>query len=49
VHLFVLGPPAARRNRNPSRALAVDLRVVNEVATDLGRPDLLVTPAALPA
>ncbi|WP_213450981.1 hypothetical protein [Rhizomonospora bruguierae] len=47
VHYFVLGR-SARRARPPGRGLADDVRVVNGVAADLGRTDLLVDPAAQP-
>ncbi|HYN95318.1 MAG TPA: hypothetical protein VES42_15835 [Pilimelia sp.] len=42
VHYFVLRRDS-RRDRRPTRALTEDLRVVNRVARELGRDDLVVT------
>jgi hypothetical protein len=46
VHYFVRRRDA-RHDRRPARSLADDLRVVNRIAHDLGRDDLVVAHTSL--
>ena len=44
VHFFVVRRDP-RQDRRPARPLSVDVRVINEIMGQIGRPDLITQPA----